>query len=163
MKRRRLSCISYKNVGFIFSRYFTCEHKFGLFAPAHKVSRSPAKNRRPSCQVHHTATSLRRAGSKESLTSSIASVASSIRTNATAASARVIHLLGVHSYLETSRHFIPYQKSHCKIETQLTNWLYFLVIILEFFIIILFVSNSNRRRWFVLSPHPHPLQSRLLR
>uniref|UniRef100_A0A0A9YTY6 CAP-Gly domain-containing protein n=1 Tax=Lygus hesperus TaxID=30085 RepID=A0A0A9YTY6_LYGHE len=69
-------------------RYFTCEPKFGLFAPAHKVSRSPAKNRRPSCQVHHNATSIRRASSKESLTSSIASVASSVRTNNTSYTAR---------------------------------------------------------------------------
>lgn len=63
-------------------RYFECLPKYGLFAPASKVSKSPAPDRRPSCQIHH---SVRRASSKESLTSvtsrtsTIASTASRVR------------------------------------------------------------------------------------
>ncbi|XP_073981613.1 cytoplasmic linker protein 190 isoform X2 [Rhodnius prolixus] len=48
-------------------RYFSCEQKYGLFAPIHKVSRSPATARRPSCQLHHGSGYY---GSKESLNSS---------------------------------------------------------------------------------------------
>ncbi|XP_014254749.1 restin homolog isoform X3 [Cimex lectularius] len=71
-------------------RYFTCEPKYGLFAPSHKVSRSPAPGRRPSCQIHHS--SVRRASSKESINST----ASSIRTNTTSTSTARVRL-GVNS------------------------------------------------------------------
>ncbi|KAL1140075.1 hypothetical protein AAG570_000007 [Ranatra chinensis] len=56
-------------------RYFECEPLFGLFAPAHKISRSPSSGRRSSCQIHHT--SVKRHGSKESINS----MASSVQTN----------------------------------------------------------------------------------
>ncbi|KAK3909050.1 Restin-like protein [Frankliniella fusca] len=59
------------------TRYFDCQPKFGLFAPAHKVSRSPAPKRlsTANCKVHH-AKGLH--GSRESLASSIVSARSSI-------------------------------------------------------------------------------------
>ncbi|XP_033184616.2 cytoplasmic linker protein 190 isoform X1 [Bombus vancouverensis nearcticus] len=63
-------------------RYFECRPKYGLFAPAHKVSRSPS-SKRSSCIVHKPTgaalnTSLRKTGSRESLLSmsSIVSTAS---------------------------------------------------------------------------------------
>ncbi|XP_017893436.1 restin homolog isoform X3 [Ceratina calcarata] len=54
-------------------RYFECRPKYGLFAPAHKVSRSPL-SKRSSCIVHKPTgaalnTSLRKIGSRESLVS----------------------------------------------------------------------------------------------
>lgn len=62
-------------------RYFECQPKFGLFAPAHKVSRSPS-SRRPSasCAIHHGTASpgIKRAGSRESMVSA-SSAASSAR------------------------------------------------------------------------------------
>lgn len=61
-------------------RYFECQPKFGLFAPAHKVSRSPS-SRRPSasCAIHHATASpgMKRVGSRESMVS--ASSAASVR------------------------------------------------------------------------------------
>lgn len=67
----------------IFGRYFECQPKFGLFAPAHKVSRSPS-SRRPStsatCAVHHgtAGPGIKKSGSRESLVSA-SSAASSVR------------------------------------------------------------------------------------
>ncbi|GLV32318.1 Cytoplasmic linker protein 190 [Carabus blaptoides fortunei] len=67
------------------TRYFTCLPKFGLFAPLAKVSKSPS-SRRPAaqCVVHKSGTttpSLRRTGSRESMTSmtSMTSATSSVR------------------------------------------------------------------------------------
>nr|XP_014288961.1 restin homolog isoform X2 [Halyomorpha halys] len=60
-------------------RYFQCQPKYGLFAPAAKVSRSPAPDRRPSCQLHHS--SVRRTSSRESL-SSMTSKASTVTSTA---------------------------------------------------------------------------------
>ncbi|XP_076183086.1 cytoplasmic linker protein 190 isoform X2 [Ptiloglossa arizonensis] len=63
-------------------RYFECRPKYGLFAPAHKVSRSPS-SKRSMCMIHKPTgaalnSSLKRTGSRESLISlsSIASTAS---------------------------------------------------------------------------------------
>ncbi|XP_053987410.1 restin homolog isoform X2 [Hylaeus volcanicus] len=63
-------------------RYFECRPKYGLFAPVHKVSRSPS-SRRSLCVVHKPTgaalnSSLKKTGSRESLISlsSIASTAS---------------------------------------------------------------------------------------
>ncbi|XP_043254578.1 restin homolog isoform X2 [Colletes gigas] len=63
-------------------RYFECRPKYGLFAPAHKVIRSPS-SRRSMCMVHKPTgaalnSSLKKTGSRESLVSlsSIASTAS---------------------------------------------------------------------------------------
>ncbi|XP_060812931.1 restin homolog isoform X3 [Bombus pascuorum] len=74
-------------------RYFECRPKYGLFAPAHKVSRSPS-SKRSSCIVHKPTgaalnTSLRKTGSRESLLSmsSIVSTASTA-TKAGASAAR---------------------------------------------------------------------------
>jgi CAP-Gly domain-containing linker protein 1 len=62
-------------------RYFECQPKFGLFAPAHKVSRSPS-SRRPSatCAIHHgtAGPGIKKSGSRESLVSA-SSAASSVR------------------------------------------------------------------------------------
>jgi len=62
-------------------RYFDCQPKFGLFAPAHKVSRSPS-SRRPSatCMIHRgtAGTGIKRVGSRESVVSAT-STASSVR------------------------------------------------------------------------------------
>lgn len=60
------------------TRYFDCQPQFGLFAPAHKVSRSPAPKRMSTanCKVHHTRSGLH--GSRDSLASSIVSTRSSI-------------------------------------------------------------------------------------
>ncbi|XP_052129712.1 restin homolog isoform X3 [Frankliniella occidentalis] len=68
------------------TRYFDCEPKFGLFAPVHKVSRSPAPKRMSTanCKVHH---SKGLHGSRESL-SSIVSARSSIGGVSTAGSTR---------------------------------------------------------------------------
>ncbi|CAH1399946.1 unnamed protein product [Nezara viridula] len=60
-------------------RYFQCQPKYGLFAPAAKVSRSPAPDRRPSCQLHHA--SVKRTSSRESL-SSMTSKASTVTSTA---------------------------------------------------------------------------------
>ncbi|KAK2581230.1 hypothetical protein KPH14_008024 [Odynerus spinipes] len=62
-------------------RYFECRPKYGLFAPAHKVSRSPW-SKRTSCVVHKPSgaalnSTLKRTNSRESL-ASISSVSSSI-------------------------------------------------------------------------------------
>ncbi|XP_033230832.1 restin homolog isoform X2 [Belonocnema kinseyi] len=66
------------------TRYFECHPKHGLFAPVHKVSRSPS-NKRSMCMVHRPTgaalnSSLRKMGSRESLVSvsSIASTSASI-------------------------------------------------------------------------------------
>lgn len=60
-------------------RYFECQPKFGLFAPAGKVSKSPSNRKPGQCIVHKSGTpGLRRAGSKESMTS-MTSTASSVR------------------------------------------------------------------------------------
>ncbi|XP_018361118.1 PREDICTED: restin homolog isoform X3 [Trachymyrmex cornetzi] len=70
-------------------RYFECSSKYGLFAPVHKVSRSPY-NKRPSlCVVHKPSgaalnTSLqKKSGSRESLASSLASSVASARMSTT--------------------------------------------------------------------------------
>ncbi|KAG7198920.1 hypothetical protein KM043_015737 [Ampulex compressa] len=56
-------------------RYFECRPKHGLFAPAHKVSRSPS-NKRPSYGIQRPPSStVRRVGSRESL-ASVSSIAS---------------------------------------------------------------------------------------
>ncbi|XP_014215601.1 restin homolog isoform X2 [Copidosoma floridanum] len=72
-------------------RYFECKAKHGLFAPMHKVSRSPS-SRRSTCQAQRpTGASLNvsllrsRAGSRESL-ASVTSTTTSIASRATAAS-----------------------------------------------------------------------------
>ncbi|KAL2718981.1 restin isoform X8 [Vespula squamosa] len=62
-------------------RYFECRPKYGLFAPAHKVSRSPS-SKRTSCVIHKPSgaalnSTLKRTNSRESLVS-ISSVNSSI-------------------------------------------------------------------------------------
>nr|XP_034182737.1 restin homolog isoform X2 [Osmia lignaria] len=74
-------------------RYFECRHKYGLFTPAHKVTRSPT-SKRSSCMVHKPTgaalnSSLKKIGSRESLLSlsSIASTAS-VATRAGVSSAR---------------------------------------------------------------------------
>lgn len=59
-------------------RYFECQPKFGLFAPVAKVSKSPSNRKPGQCVVHKSGTSLRRANSKESMTS-MTSNASSVR------------------------------------------------------------------------------------
>ncbi|KAJ9598220.1 hypothetical protein L9F63_011103, partial [Diploptera punctata] len=65
-------------------RYFECQPKFGLFAPAHKVSKSPS-SRRPSssstCMIHRgtPAAGVKRVNSRESLVSVTSSTASSVR------------------------------------------------------------------------------------
>ncbi|KAI5697226.1 hypothetical protein M8J75_007044 [Diaphorina citri] len=58
-------------------RYFQCEPRFGLFAPVHKVSKSPMSGtKRLSCAVHH---GLRRSGSRESITSNFSNVTTTSR------------------------------------------------------------------------------------
>ena len=67
----------------LYGRYFECQPKFGLFAPAHKVSRSPS-SRRPSasCMIHRgtpaTGPGVKRVNSRESLVST-SSATSSVR------------------------------------------------------------------------------------
>ncbi|XP_018397949.1 PREDICTED: restin homolog isoform X2 [Cyphomyrmex costatus] len=76
-------------------RYFECSPKYGLFAPVHKVSRSPY-NKRPSlCVVHKpsgaalNASLQKKSGSRESLASSLASsVASTRMSTASGSTAR---------------------------------------------------------------------------
>lgn len=65
------------------TRYFECAPRFGLFAPIHKVTKSPV-SRKPSqnCQIH-------RRGSKESLVSLTSSVASVRSTAPKKVAARV--------------------------------------------------------------------------
>ncbi|XP_066145271.1 CAP-Gly domain-containing linker protein 1 isoform X3 [Euwallacea fornicatus] len=78
-------------------RYFDCQPNFGLFSPVSKVSKSP-NQARPSdqCQVHSPTgrlapmSGMRRAGSKESMTSNL-----SMLSSASAAARRV--RLGVNS------------------------------------------------------------------
>ncbi|XP_066260860.1 CAP-Gly domain-containing linker protein 1 isoform X3 [Euwallacea similis] len=78
-------------------RYFDCQPNFGLFSPVSKVSKSP-NQARPSdqCQVHSPTgrlapvSGMRRAGSKESMTSNL-----SMFSSASAAARRV--RLGVNS------------------------------------------------------------------
>lgn len=54
-------------------RYFECAPKYGLFAQANKVTKSPAPNsRRQSCQLHHG--TVRRHSSRESLISNTSSI-----------------------------------------------------------------------------------------
>ena len=64
-------------------RYFECRPQFGLFAPVSKVSKSPLKYKPGNCVIHSGAglppSGMKRAGSKESMTSSIASTASNAR------------------------------------------------------------------------------------
>jgi len=61
-------------------RYFTCRDRYGLFAPAHKISRSPA-NKKPS-------SNLRRHGSRESMVSNVSNI-SSLTSSVTPRGARV--------------------------------------------------------------------------
>ncbi|XP_018057396.1 PREDICTED: restin homolog isoform X2 [Atta colombica] len=70
-------------------RYFECSPKYGLFAPVHKVSKSPY-NKRPSlCVVHKpsgaalNASLQKKSGSRESLASSLASSVASARISTT--------------------------------------------------------------------------------
>ncbi|XP_050667971.1 restin homolog isoform X4 [Leptidea sinapis] len=60
-------------------RYFECAHRFGLFAPISKVSRSPSNRKPGACAIHSNgrATPMRRSNSRESLTSLGTSIASS--------------------------------------------------------------------------------------
>jgi CAP-Gly domain-containing linker protein 1 len=64
-----------------YGRYFECQPKFGLFAPAHKVTKSPS-SRRPSasCMIHRgtAGPTIKRVGSRESVVSA-SSTASSVR------------------------------------------------------------------------------------
>ncbi|XP_078045829.1 cytoplasmic linker protein 190 isoform X2 [Augochlora pura] len=69
------------------NRYFECRPKYGLFAPAHKVSRSPT-SKRTSCMVHRPTgaalnSSVKKTGSRESLLS-LSSIASTASTAARA-------------------------------------------------------------------------------
>nr|XP_033323317.1 CAP-Gly domain-containing linker protein 1 isoform X3 [Megalopta genalis] len=69
------------------NRYFECRPKYGLFAPAHKVSRSPT-SKRTSCMVHRPTgaalnSSVKKTGSRESLIS-LSSIASTASTAARA-------------------------------------------------------------------------------
>ncbi|OXU21741.1 hypothetical protein TSAR_011586 [Trichomalopsis sarcophagae] len=84
-------------------RYFECRPKYGLFAPAAKVSRSPSKNNRRSTTHRPSGASLsmslRKAGSRESL-ASVASQATSIAssriaTGSTSSTARSLYRLTV--------------------------------------------------------------------
>ncbi|XP_015603159.1 restin homolog isoform X2 [Cephus cinctus] len=68
-------------------RYFEARPKHGLFAPVHKVSRSPSNRRTSSCIVHKPTgaalnMSLRKLGSRESL-ASVSSIASTTASTAT--------------------------------------------------------------------------------
>ncbi|XP_070527441.1 CAP-Gly domain-containing linker protein 1 isoform X3 [Cardiocondyla obscurior] len=73
-------------------RYFECTPKHGLFAPVHKVSKSPSSKRPSLCVVHKptgaalNVTSLKRSSSRESLASSIASSVVSVSAKASTAS-----------------------------------------------------------------------------
>ncbi|XP_032683862.1 CAP-Gly domain-containing linker protein 2-like isoform X2 [Odontomachus brunneus] len=72
-------------------RYFECSPKYGLFAPVHKVSRSPSNKRQSMCVVHKPTgaalnANLKRSGSRESLASLTSSVASNIAVRTTASS-----------------------------------------------------------------------------
>ncbi|XP_025828958.1 uncharacterized protein LOC108744493 isoform X5 [Agrilus planipennis] len=49
-------------------RYFTCRPLYGLFAPLSKVSKSPLKYKPGNCVIH-SSTGLKKAGSRESMTS----------------------------------------------------------------------------------------------
>ncbi|KAF2904339.1 hypothetical protein ILUMI_01836 [Ignelater luminosus] len=61
-------------------RYFECRPHFGLFAPITKVSKSPLKYKPGNCVIHSGAglppSGIKRAGSKESMTSMTSSLAS---------------------------------------------------------------------------------------
>jgi len=63
-------------------RYFQCRPNFGLFAPISKISKSPLKYKPGTCVIHSgpglPPSGLRRANSKESMTS-MTSAASSVR------------------------------------------------------------------------------------
>ncbi|KAK0086637.1 hypothetical protein PV325_002813 [Microctonus aethiopoides] len=76
-------------------RYFECRPKHGLFAPVHKVSRSPSNKRPSMCMVHKSLgtglnSTMRRMGSRESVTSvsSMASTTASTATRGPTSSAR---------------------------------------------------------------------------
>lgn len=51
-------------------RYFECSPRFGLFAPASKISRSPSNRRPGNCAVHGTS---RVSSPPDSITPSLAS------------------------------------------------------------------------------------------
>ena len=90
-------CQVFKLFGVLCCRYFICQPNYGLFAPAHKVSRSPAAKRLSSanCAIHRPG----RHGSRESLTSSIASAGgASVRSSIGGVSAASTRMrLGVNS------------------------------------------------------------------
>ncbi|XP_014485413.1 PREDICTED: restin homolog isoform X2 [Dinoponera quadriceps] len=72
-------------------RYFECSPKYGLFAPVHKVSRSPSNKRQSTCVVHKPTgaalnASLKKSGSRESLASLTSSIASNVAARTTASS-----------------------------------------------------------------------------
>ncbi|XP_020289391.1 restin homolog isoform X2 [Pseudomyrmex gracilis] len=80
-------------------RYFECPNKHGLFAPLHKITRSPS-NKRPSIPTIHKPSGAalnsslqqqqKKSGSRESLVSSLASSVASARTSTTNTTAREV-------------------------------------------------------------------------
>lgn len=66
-------------------RYFECQPNFGLFAPVTKVSKSPSQLKPNQCQLHSPTnrqppSNLKRAGSKESMTSNLSMISSASAT-----------------------------------------------------------------------------------
>ncbi|XP_011647897.1 CAP-Gly domain-containing linker protein 1 isoform X3 [Pogonomyrmex barbatus] len=71
-------------------RYFECPPKHGLFAPVHKVSKSPSSKRPSICVVHkptgaalNVSSLQKKSGSRESLASSVSSSVASARMSTT--------------------------------------------------------------------------------